>query len=302
LPSKKHGEIFPKAEGFWESYQHVSPLKAKKKLKKAVIPAAGMGTRVQEMTHGLPKEMLLIGGRCMISYAIQEAGLAGLEDLYIVINKQKDLLRRFLESGDLARSIRSGRRGQSISLPGLTFVDQPLPLGSGEAINQAREFIGDEPFALMMPDFVFFGRTPALAQLIPPYERFEKDIVGLIELRGKEAERFGNVGIVQGQELEPGIVAVRGITAKKADPLILSAKERVLKACPRWIIGPHFFDYLERTKGQGEWDDTPAMQMLCTEREVFGRILDGRGFDVGNPRGYESAQAFAAQLDARGKR
>ncbi len=261
-----------------------------------------MGTRVQEITQGLPKEMLPIGGRPMIFYTIQEAALAGLEELYIVVNEHKPALRQYLESEDLTKAIRFDQRGQGSSLLSLTFVDQPLALGSGEAVYRAREFIGDEPFALMMPDFVFFGRTTALSQLISLYERFERDIVGLIELRGKEAEGFGNVGIAQGQEPEPGIVAIRAITGKNTGPLILREGEQVLKACPRWILGPHFFAYLERTKGEGEWDDTPALQMLCAEREVFGRILDGRGFDTGNPVGYEAARAYAAQLDARGKR
>ena len=261
-----------------------------------------MGSRVQEITQGLPKEMLPIGGRPMISYAIREAALSGLEELYIVINKRKDILRRYLESENLARAIRSGQRGQEISLPCLTFIEQPVPLGSGEAIFRARALIGEEPFALMMPDFVFFGRVSCLAQMIPLYERFDRDIVGLIEVRGKEAEGFGNVGIVKGQEREPGIAAIRDITGKNAGPLILKEREQVLKAVPCWILGPHFFAYLERTKEGGEWDDTPALQMLCTEREVSGRILDGRGFDVGNPVGYEAAKTYAAHLDARGKR
>ena len=261
-----------------------------------------MGSRVQEITQGLPKEMLPIGGRPMISYAIQEAALSGLEELYIVINEHKSALRRYLESEDLAEAIRSDWRGQAVLLPTLTFVDQPMPLGSGEAIYRARALIGEEPFALMMPDFIFFGRTPVLAQMIPLYGRFGGDIVGLIHVSGKAAEGFGNVGIVQGSEQEQGVVAIRGLTGKSAGPLILSEEEQGLKAVPRWILGPHFFDYLERTKGEGEWDDTPALQMLCAEREVFGRILDGRGFDVGNPVGYEAAAAYAAQLDARSKR
>jgi UTP--glucose-1-phosphate uridylyltransferase len=277
-------------------------LKTRKQLKKAIIPAAGMGTRVQEMTHGLPKEMLPIGGRPLIFYAIQEAALSGIEELYLIINKRKAVLRRYLESEDLAKAIRSDWRGQGISLPSLTFIDQPLLLGSGEAIFRAREFMGEEPFALMMPDFIFFGRVPCLAQMIPLYERLARDIVGLIEVRGKDTEGFGNVGIVQGHEQEPGVMAIRDITGKGAGPLVIGAEERVLKAAPRWILGPHFFAYLERTKGEGEWDDSPAMQMLCTEREVFGQMLDGKGFDVGNPVGFEAAAAYAAQLDARDKR
>ena len=261
-----------------------------------------MGSRVQSLTQGLPKEMLPIAGRPMISYAIQEAVLCHLEVIYIVINEHKAAMRRYLESEELASAMRSGRRGKAISLPCLTFVDQPLPLGAGEAIYRVRALIGEEPFVLMMPDFVLFGRTPALSQLIPVYERFDRDIIGLIEVRAKEAAGFGNVGIVQGQEQEPGIVAIQGISGKIPNPLILREEERVLKAVPRWILGPHFFDYLERTKGEGEWDDTPALQMLCTERKVLGRILEGRGFDAGNPLGYQAAQAFAQELDARGKR
>jgi UTP--glucose-1-phosphate uridylyltransferase len=280
----------------------ISPLKPKQHLRKAIIPAAGMGTRVQEMTHGLPKEMLPIGGRPMIFHSIQEAALAGLEELYIVVNEHKPALRQYLESEDLTKAIRFDQRGQGISLLSLTFIDQPLPLGSGEAIFRAREQIGEEPFALLMPDFVFFGDTSGLAQLIPLYERFDADIVGLLPLQGKEAAGFGNVGIVQAEEQEPGVMTISDISGKIVAPLILGSEERVLKAAPRWILGPHFFAYLERTQGEGEWDDTPAVQLLCTEREVFGQMLDGRGFDVGNPVGFEAAAAYAAQLDARDKR
>ena len=128
-----------------------------------------MGTRVQEMTQGLPKEMLPIQGRPMISYAIQEAALCHIEELYIIINEHKAILRRFLESADLAKAIQSDLQGPPVTLPSLTFIDQPVPRGSGEAIFRARELIGEGPFALMMPDFVFFGRVPCLAQMIPLY-------------------------------------------------------------------------------------------------------------------------------------
>jgi UTP--glucose-1-phosphate uridylyltransferase len=277
-------------------------LKAKRKLRKAVIPAAGMGTRVQHLNQGLPKEMLPIGGRPMISYAIEEAACCGVEEVYIVINKRKDALRGYLESGDFAGQIRLGDEKQGLSLPRLQLVDQPQALGSGEAIFRVKELVGEGPFALLMPDFIFFGRTPALSQLLPLYERSNTDIVGLIELKGKEARGFGNVGIVQGEETEPGIVVISSLSGKVASPLRLGDAEQVLKAIPRGILGSHFFAYLERTKGEGEWDDTPAWQMLCEERKVVGKILAGRGFDVGNPVGYEAARAFATQLDACDKR
>jgi UTP--glucose-1-phosphate uridylyltransferase len=232
----------------------------------------------------------------MISYAIQEAILSGLKELYIIINSRKDTMRRYLESEDLRRDIRSKKKGKDFFWPQLMFVEQPTPAGSGDAIYRVRKLIGDEPFALMMPDFVFFGDTPALGQLIPLYDRFGCDIVGLLLLHGEEVKGFGNVGIVQGENKEAGLVTVHSLSNKVSDPLII--KEEVLKAAPRWIFGPHFFSYLERTKGEGEGDDTPALQMLCAEREVSGKILKGRGFDTGNPTGYQAAQAFAAHLDA----
>jgi UTP--glucose-1-phosphate uridylyltransferase len=175
----------------------------------------------------------------------------------------------------------------------LTFVDQPLPLGTGEAIYRARRYLGDEPFALMMPDFVFFGDTSALGQMIPLYERFEKDIVGLMHISGKEARGFGNVGIAQGEETKPGVVEIHELSEKIPDPISLREDEKILKAVARWIIGPHFFSYLEKTKEKDEWDDTPALQLICKEKKALGKILDGRGFDVGNPVGYEAAETFA---------
>ena len=250
------------------------------KIRKAVFPVAGLGTRFLPATKAIPKEMLPIGGRPMIFYAIQEAILSGIEELYIIINSRKDTLHRYLESEDMKRDMQKGQ-GQDIHSLSLTFIDQPKPEGSGDAIYRARELIGEEPFALMMPDFIFFGDTPALRQLIPIYERFKCDVTELLALQREEAERFGNVGIVQGEEEAPGVVAIRSLSSKSSDPLILNEDDQVLKAVPRWILGPHFFSYLEKTKGEGEWNDTPALQLLCTEREVRGKVLQGRGFDVG---------------------
>lgn len=267
-------------------------LKTQRQLRKAIIPAAGIGTRMHSLTQGLPKEMLPIGGRPMISYAIQEAVLSGLEELYIIINSRKDALRRYLESEDLQRDIRSEKQAHDFFWPQLTFLDQPIPAGSGDAIYRVRELIGDEPFALMLPDFILLGDTPALGQLIPLYERFGRDVIGLLLLQREEAKGFGNVGIVQGEQREAGIMSVLSLSSKVLAPIMLKENEHILKAAPRWILGPHFFSHLEKTQGEGEWDDTPALQMLCEERDVAGKILKGRGFDVGNPVGYEAAEAF----------
>jgi UTP--glucose-1-phosphate uridylyltransferase len=121
------------------------------------------------MKEGTPKEMLPLGGCPMINYAMREAALSGLKHLYIVINKRKLSLRRYLESDkmeiDLQREISADR----IPVPRITFIDQPEPFGSGEAIYRAKVMIGEEPFALMTPDFFLFGSSPALRQVMPLY-------------------------------------------------------------------------------------------------------------------------------------
>jgi len=260
------------------------------KVKKGVVPAAGLGTRLYPMAEVQPKEMLPIGGRPMIYYTVLEAALSGLEEMYIVVSEGKDSLCHYLEQGELDKDLQEEGEGHRICSPHITFVDQPAPLGSGEAIYRTKEMVGEGPFALMMPDRLLFGSYPALTQMIPVYERFRQDILGVLILGAREAEGFGNVGIVQATELEEGIVEIHSFSDKSEDPLILKEGETVLKNAGRSILGPHFFSYLERMRGRiEEWDDTLALQAMCQEGKVIGKVLEGTGFDVGNPIGYRAA-------------
>jgi UTP--glucose-1-phosphate uridylyltransferase len=260
-------------------------------IEKAVIPVAGLGTRLHSLTRGEPKEMLPILGRPMIYYAVFEAALSGLKHLYIVINKRKSSLRRYLESEKLENDLEGHDKANKITIPRLTLIDQPVPLGSGEAIYRTKEMIGKEPFALMMPDFLLYGSSPALPQMMPLFERFRQDIVGVLTLKAGEAEGFGNVGIFQPTPLEKDLVEVHGISRKFKAPLVLQEGKTIYKTMGRCIFGPHFFSYLEKVRPlKGEWDDSPAFRALCNERKVMGRILEGTGFDVGNPTGYLAAK------------
>ena len=233
----------------------------------------------------------------MIYYAVREAALSGLKHLYIVINKRKPSLRRYLESGPFEDDLRGDEKGNTVSVPLLTFIDQPEPLGSGEAIYRARAMIGDEPFGLMMPDFLLFGSPPALTQMMPLYERFEQDMVGVVCIGKAEAEGFGNVGIFQPAPWGEDTVVVRGVSVKVKDPLVLEEGETIYKTIGRCILGPHFFSHLENVRPlQGEWDDAPAFRAMCEEREVIGKILKGKGFDAGNPVGYRAANEELEKL------
>jgi UTP--glucose-1-phosphate uridylyltransferase len=261
------------------------------RIKKAVVPAAGLGTRLHPITKGRSKEMLPIKGRPMIFYTVQEAALSGMEHLYLVINKGKGSLRRYLESDELQNDLQREGRENRATVPHITFIDQPAALGSGEAVYRTRDEIGQEPFALMMPDFLLFGSSPALSQMTPLYERFGRDIVGVLALSAVEAEGFGNVGIFQPRWLDVDVVEVRGVSRKLKTPLMPKDGETIYKAIGRCLFGPHFFSYLERVRPlRGEWDDAPAFRALCMERKIIGKILEGTGFDAGNPMGYRAAK------------
>jgi len=264
-----------------------------RKVKKGVVPAAGLGTRLYSMTKDQPKEMLPVGGRPMIYHTVYEAAVSGLEELYIIINDKKESLRHYIERGDLENDLHQDMGGKEISVPHITFVDQPDPLGSGDAIYRTKDMVGHEPFALMLPDRILFGAFPALVQMIPVYERFQLDMVGVLTLVARQAQGFGNVGILQATHLEQGIVQVNNFSGKSKSPLILQERETILKNAGRLILGPHFFSYLEVTGGmEEEWDETPAIQLISQQRGLMGKVLEGTGFDLGNPIGYGAAEEY----------
>lgn len=260
------------------------------KVRKGVVPAAGLGSRLYPMSGIHPKEMLPIGDKPMIYYTVLEAALSGLEEIYVVINKYKDTLRQYLEGEGLIKDLREKAGKKGIPSPIIRFVEQPSPRGSGEAIYRTKEMVGEEPFALMMPDRILFGSYPALAQLIPVYERFKRDTLGILRVAEGQARGFGNVGILQVRQLEHEIVKVQGFSSKSKGTLLLEKGQTALKFAGMGIFMPHLFSYLEKIRGElEEWDDTPAIQAILRDRRVLGKILEGTGFDVGNPIGYRSA-------------
>jgi UTP--glucose-1-phosphate uridylyltransferase len=263
------------------------------RVRKGIIPAAGLGTRLYPVAGTQAKEMLPVGGKPMIYYAISEAANAGLEELYIVISEGKQSLRRYVEEGGFERDARAEAQGEAVSRLQITFVDQPEPRGSGEAIYRTREFIEGDPFAVLMPDRLLLGADRALSQMLPAYERLQNDLLGVLIVGSQEAAGFGNVGILKATKLKRGLFEVHGFSAKCRDPLVVPEGKTILKYAGRCIVGAHLFSYLERTKrGQEEWDDTPALQAMCEEKRVIGKVLSGRGFDVGNPAGYRGAHEW----------
>ncbi|NIO05601.1 MAG: NTP transferase domain-containing protein [Proteobacteria bacterium] len=263
-------------------------------LSKAVVPAGGLGTRISGLTGGMPKEMLLIGHRPMIAWCIEEAFRSGIQEMAIVLNQNKQPIRDYLtclrkrkpdeEEGFFYEALQNSR---------LRFIEQPMPRGSGDAIYRCRTFVGDEPFVVMMPDFVLFDSRPALKQMVKAVGDRKESAVGFLCLDWREAGNFGNVGVLKTEKVDGAIHGVTHLSHKRPGTLILQKGEWVSKAVGRLILHPDFFDVFDAIfwEDAEELDDVPVIQRLVEEKRLLGIHLEGSGFDVGNPQGYHAANA-----------
>ena len=175
-----------------------------------------------------------------------------------------------------------------------SFFIQPNPTGLADAVSLCRDFIGNEPFALVMPDNVLMDGLPVVSQMMPFFSREPQDMMGAIRLEPEDASRFGNVGILETEDI-PGekqrFLRVLHFSDKTSDPLSIPSRTSVLKNFSGSIFLPHFFDYIEQCRPQadGELDDVPVIQAIIKEKGLLAVVLGGNGFNVGNPAGYWAA-------------
>jgi len=249
---------------------------------KVLIPAAGLGKRMRKLIRFLPKdkpippkEMLEIGKKLMIDYALREAKLAGFEKIGIIVNPKKKALIEYLHS---------------IVSDACIFYQQK-PTGLAEAIFLAKDFIRNESFAVILPDNIFLpkkGFPPAIKQILNVYKKYKKNTVGLIRISSSEAKTFGNCGRVKLEKFN----RVYRITelGDKREGYYEQKEEWGLRTFARYILKPEFFDYIlwlrKRVQPGEEVDDVPILQRLAKEGKLIGVILKGKGFDAGNLRGY----------------
>lgn len=265
--------------------------------KKAVIPAAGMGTRMQPATLAVPKELLPVGREPMLLRALREVSEAGIVHVAIIINQKDDLTERFLSSVSLPAEFiwESAKEVKRLLMElDITLIVQPIPRGLGEALGRARYFVGDEPFAVLLPDNVFFGERGPLSQLIPVFQSYGQHVTGLIRVSAEDAPSFGNCGAVRVEVLGNDEYRVLQIGDKQPGYFSLEAGRTAIRWYARHIFMPSFFDYLDRygVETDDEIDDVPVLKALAAEEGIIGKLLEGRGFDVGNERGMISAQRF----------
>lgn len=277
-----------------------------KKVRKAVIPAAGWGTRFLPATKAMPKEMLPIVDTPTIQYIVEEAVASGIEEICIITSGTKKAIEDHFDKTYELEDIlaKSGKTAllaqvQQISnLASLVAIRQKEPRGLGHAIACARSFVGDEPFAVLLGDDVVYNDgTPCLKQLIDVYEQYGASVLGVQTVAPAEISKYG---CVDGMQLTDRIYRVRTMVEKpKAD----EAPSNVA-VLGRYIITPEVFAHLEKTApgAGGEIQLTDALRTLAAEQEMYAYDFVGRRYDVGDREGYlEATVEFALRReDLRG--
>ena len=272
------------------------------RIRKAVIPAAGFGTRFLPFTKAVPKELIPVIDKPTIQYVVEEAVAAGIEDILIIVSTGKqaiqdhfnpvfDLEQRLEQSGKIAEleAIR-----KISSLANLHYVYQRELLGLGHAVLQAKPFIGNEPFAILLGDTVTTSdNAPVTKQLCDAFDTVQAPVVAMETVPMEKVSRYGVIG---GTEERPGLYRVHEFVEK---PSPAEAPSNLVVAS-RYVFTPEIFDYLEKTpRGKGgEIQITDAMKMMLADYPMYGRRIDGRRHDIGNKLEFvKSTIEFALKRD-----
>ncbi len=262
------------------------------KVKKAVIPAAGLGTRVLPASKAMPKEMLPIVDKPAIQYIVEEAVKAGIEDILIITNRGKTTVEdHFDRAPELeARLLQSGknhayRQVVDISrLANIQYIRQKETKGLGHAIYCAKAFVGNDPFAVLYGDDVVIGHTPAIKQLCDAYEKYETGVVGIKEVPKDQIMKYCTLQV---EKLEDKTYKVTDMIEKPNITQIMS-DFAILGRC---VLPPEIFDILETLPAgaNGEIQLTDAMRELCHKTPMIGVDYDGTRYDMGNKMGIMKA-------------
>jgi UTP--glucose-1-phosphate uridylyltransferase len=266
------------------------------KIVKAVIPAAGFGTRMLPATKAIPKEMLPVAGKPLIQYAVEEAAASGIETVILVVRSHKSLIqahfardlelesflqrRHFTNAAELVRRVE-----QPVEV---RFVEQEKPLGLAHAISCAQSLVGNESFVVVLPDVIVASAEPATLQLIRAHQDHAGSVVAIREIQQQDVERHGIVRIERSAAL-PSSKSVRviGLVEK---PWPAAAPSR-LGVFGRYLLEPAIWDVIARTNpdARGEVQLTDALNLLCQTNLLLGLCFEGHHYDAGDPLGYLKA-------------
>lgn len=262
------------------------------KVRKAIIPAAGLGTRFLPATKAQPKEMLPIVDKPTIQYIIEEAVASGIEEILIITGRNKRAIEdHFDKSVELEMELKAKHKDELLkevedisNLAQIYYIRQKEPKGLGHAIHCAKTFVGNEPFAVMLGDDVVDNDVPCLKQMIDVFDEYKTTILGVQEVPYEDVNKYG---IVKGMHIEKGVYKVKDLV-EKPDRDKAPSNIAILG---RYIITPRIFEILEHTapgKG-GEIQLTDALKELVSTEAMYAYTFKGKRYDVGDRLGFLTA-------------
>ncbi|HVF86849.1 MAG TPA: UTP--glucose-1-phosphate uridylyltransferase GalU [Pyrinomonadaceae bacterium] len=259
------------------------------KIRKAVFPAAGLGTRFLPATKASPKEMLPLVDKPLIQYGVEEAVASGIESIIIVTGRGKSAIEDHFDiSFELENLLRERGKNEMLKqaravseMARISYVRQREALGLGHAILQARDFVENEPFAVMLADDIVDAETPALKQMLKVYEQFDAPVLGTMQIAGEAISRFG---VIDAEEVSDGVFKIKDMVEK---PPFAEAPSD-LAIIGRYILTPDIFDEIEHTGvgAGGEIQITDAMRSLLKKRPFYAVRFEGTRHDAGDKLGF----------------
>ncbi|MEM1540593.1 MAG: UTP--glucose-1-phosphate uridylyltransferase [Candidatus Bathyarchaeia archaeon] len=245
-------------------------------IRKAVIPAAGLGTRMLPITKAQPKEMLPVVNKPVIQYVVEEAHYSGIKEILIITGKGKRAIEDHFDKASIPlKDEEMEKLERMLDEISIFYVRQKEPKGLGDAVKHAKSFVNGEPFALMLGDNITI--PPCIKELIKIFEQYKAPIVALEKL---PKERIPLHGIIDGEEIANGIYKIRDLIEK---PRVEEAPSNI-GIIGRYILTPDIFKYLEGLKPgfSGEIQLTDALKVMSKEKDVYGMLYKGKRYDIGS--------------------
>ena len=277
-----------------------------RRIKKAVFPIAGFGTRFLPITKSIPKEMLPIVNKPLISWALEEASSSGIEEFIFVVGKNSSLLKNYFRKWPtLRKKLQKNNQKTLIKemdkiekfLPKIKFVHQKSPLGLGHAIGCARKTIGNNCFAVILPDDLIMSRTPCLKQIIKAHNKVGGNLAAVEKVSSSQVNRYGILDPI----LTKGKLIQVGGLVEKPKPKVAPSNFAIIG---RYILSPDIFHFLEKKKrgSGGEIQITDAISLSLPKIPFHGFCFDGSRFDCGSEEGYlEACLAFSYNTSRKKK-
>lgn len=262
------------------------------KIKKAIIPAAGFGTRLLPATKSIPKEMIPIVDKPALQYVIEEAVDAGIEEILIITSRHKKAIEdHFDNMPELENLLENANKVDILNeikditnLANIHYIRQKETKGLGHAVGCAKAFVGNEPFAVILPDDIIYSSVSCLKQMTEMFDKYQASIIGVQTVNENEVNRYG---IVSGTKIDEKIYKIDGLVEKP--PIGKSPSNIAIVG--RYIITPEIFNILENLPpgALGEIQLTDGLLELIKNQEMYAYIFDGKRYDTGNKLGYLEA-------------